>query len=581
MNENNDGVVSRRQWVGAVSASIAAAAIGQAIGANATAGAPIPQPPASDLLSGARVYNIRDFGAKGDGVTLDTAAVQAAIDACTNDQGGTVLVPAGVFVTGTIELKSNVTLHIAAAGKLLGSGDGKQYHAVQAIPLTGDSTLADGNVAHLFAVDALNVTVEGPGIIDGQGALFHSARRGMTPPSGIGGSHRPYSMLFYRCRNLTIRDVQVLDSAFHAIRIIQSTYVRADGIHIHSRVNGNNDGFHFISAQHVNVSNCNVESQDDACALFGTCEYVTITNCSFSTRWSVFRFGGGNVKNIAVSNCLIYECFGCPIKIRCGPGSVFENMSFSNLVMENVTGPISIGLGPSKPRQRSATEPATAPSSESEALGNRPAVLRRISFSNIRATVPSTPEQLPGTTLTSEYRGGEIRSCIALNGVGGRYLEDVSFNDVHVTYGGGGTAEEAARRDIAPYAGEYFELGTLPAYGLYARNVRGLTLRDVRFEVIDADLRPAIVFDHVEDAAINGLSVQGNPNSESALRFIDSKDTLLTAARLLTPAPVFLRVEGAESNSIIVDGGDFSKAATSLAFAAGTDEKAVKMRGQS
>jgi hypothetical protein len=579
MNENSDGVVSRRRWVGAVSASIVAAAIGQTIRQSGAAGEPVPQPADSAALAGARIYNIRDYGAKGDGVTLDTAAVQAAIDACTNDHGGTVLVPAGVFVIGTVELKSYVTLQICAGGKLLGSADGKQYHAVKEIPLSGDSTLGDGNVALLFAVDALNVTVQGPGIIDGQGAQFRSPSRGVPSPAGISGAHRPYSLLFYRCRNLVIRDLEVLDSAFHAIRIIQSTYVRADGVHIHSRVNHNNDGFHFVSAQHVNISNCNVECQDDACALFGSCQFVTVTNCSFSTRWSVFRFGGGNVKNIAVSNCLIYQCYGCPIKIRCGPGSVFENMSFSNLVMDDVTGPISIGVGPSKPRQRSATEPATAPSSETQALGKEPAVLRRISFSNIRATVPSVAQQLPGAEITSTYTGGEIRSCIALNGVGDRYLEDISFNDIRVVYGGGGTAKEAARREIPPYAGEYFELGTLPAYGLYARNVRGLTLRDVRLEVLEADLRPAIVFDHVEDAAINGLGVQGNPDAESALRFIDSKDTLLTATRLLTPAPVFLRVEGAGSQSITVDGGDVTKARDTLAFAAGADEKAVRIRG--
>jgi hypothetical protein len=369
-----------------------------------------------------------------------------------------------------------------------------------------------------------------------------------------------------------------VDSAYHAIRVIQSTYVRAENIHIHSRVNGNNDGFHFISAQHVNVSNCNVESQDDACALFGSCQYVTVNNCSFSTRWSVFRFGGGQVKNIAVSNCIIYVCYGCPIKIRCGPGSTYENMSFSNLVMQDVTGPISIGVGPSKPRQRSATEPATAPSSETEALGKLPAVVRCVSFNNIRATVPSTPPQLPDAAVTSTYRGGEIRSTIALNCIGNNRLEDISLNDVHIVYGGGGTADEAARREIPPYAGEYFELGTLPAYGLYARNVHGLTLRDVRFEVGEADLRPAVVFDRVNDAAISGLSVQGNPDAESAMRLIDSTETLLTGARLLTPAAVFLRVEGDKSESITVDGGDVTKATQALAFASGAEEKAVRMR---
>src|SRR5215510_8445416 len=100
---------------------------------------------------GTRVYNITDFGAKGDGKTLDTAALQAAIDACNKDQGGTVLVPAGVFVIGTVEIKSNVTLHIAAHGKLLGSAEGKQYHAVDAIPLRGDTTLMDGNVGLILA----------------------------------------------------------------------------------------------------------------------------------------------------------------------------------------------------------------------------------------------------------------------------------------------------------------------------------------------------------------------------------------------------------------------------------------------
>src|SRR5579872_3252275 len=134
-------------------------------------------PGAANTL-GVRTYNIRDFGARGDGSTLDTPAVQAAIDACHKDQGGTVLVPAGVFVIDTVEMKSNVTLHVAAAGKLLGSADGKQYHAADAIPLQGDSTLGDGNVGLIFAVKAENIAFEGPGTIDGQGAQFHSPTRG-------------------------------------------------------------------------------------------------------------------------------------------------------------------------------------------------------------------------------------------------------------------------------------------------------------------------------------------------------------------------------------------------------------------
>src|SRR2546423_1032214 len=153
------------------------------------------------------MYNIRDFGAKGNGFTLDTAALQAAIDACHRDRGGTVLAPAGTYLIGTVELKSNVTLHLAAQAKLLGAADGKQYRAAEAIPPTGEHTMGDGNVGLLFAANAENITIEGKGSIDGQGAQFRSAVRGTPPPSGIGGNKRPHHLLFYQCKNLTVRGI--------------------------------------------------------------------------------------------------------------------------------------------------------------------------------------------------------------------------------------------------------------------------------------------------------------------------------------------------------------------------------------
>src|SRR5919108_496855 len=370
--------ISRRKWMGYLSAATVAS--GMTLKGTA---AHIPQQPAtreSDL--GAQTYNIRDFGAKGDGATLDTAAVQAAIDTCNREKGGTVVVPAGTFVIGTVEMKSNVTLHIAAGGTLLGSADGKQYRTIDAIPLSGDSTLADGNVGLIFAVDAHNFSIEGSGTIDGQGIKFHSQQRGVPPPSGRGGAQRPYHLLFYRCTNVRVKDVTLVNCAFHSVRVIQSRYGVFDGLHIHNRVNGNNDGFHFISCQNMHVVNCDVESQDDACALFGSCKLITVTNCTFSTRWSVFRFGGGEAENIAVSNCILYEVFGCPIKLHCGPGSRFENMSFSDLIMNKVTGPIYIGVGPRRAPTAQSETPETAATRQ-----NVPGIVRNISFSNIQATV--------------------------------------------------------------------------------------------------------------------------------------------------------------------------------------------------
>lgn len=569
-------MLTRRQWLGHVPPSAIAAVLGVGLSGERGLALQPTRPSAANEDSGARVYNIRKYGAKGDGIALDTAALQAAIDACHQDGGGTVLVPAGTFQIGAVELKSNVTLHITASGKLLGTADGKQYHAIDAIPLSGDSTLIDGNWALLFAVNATNVTVEGAGTIDGQGAQFHSAVRGTPPPSGLGGNKRPYHLLFYRCDRLTVRDIALVDCAYHSIRVIQSKHVRMDGLYIHNRVNGNNDGFHFISAEYVTVSNCTILSQDDACAMFGSCKFITVTNSVFSTRWSVFRFGGGVAENISISNCVLYDVFGCPIKFQGNEGSRFENISFSNLVLQQVTGPIHMSLGP-RTRRNENVDAGLQPTLPKET--RQPALARNISFSNIHGTVTTNPPQLPETTLTSDPRPGEGHSCITLNCIGDATLENISFDDIHLTFGGGGTAEDAARRDLPQIAGEYFMLGPMPAYGFYARNSRGLTLENVRLQVSSPEMRPAVIFDHVEDVAVNGLSVQANPAAESALRCIDSKQILLTAARLLSPAAVFLQLEGGGNENIKIDGGDLSKALKTIVYKNGATERAVQRRG--
>jgi polygalacturonase len=560
---------SRRKWlemaVPAAAITLGSTALDSAFGS--TGGShPAPQSSTSadEKSLGARIYNVRDFGAKGDGVVIDTDAVQTAIDACNKDKGGTVLVPAGDFVVGTIELKSNITLHLAAQGKLLGSAKPEHYRAGNGIPP------GNGNIVMISGANADNISIEGPGTIDGNGAKFFTGKGDMTGPgqnSAQGYFQRPHLMVFYRCKNLRIRDVFLTASAYHCTRILNCQRVFLDGIRIYNRVNLNNDGFHINSSEYVHISNCDVACQDDACALFGSNKFVTVTNSTFSTRWSIFRFGGGQAENITISNCVIYDTYGCAIKMRCGSRSRLENITFSNLVMKNVTGPISIGLDSTR---RGGT-PDTAP--------RPPGIVRNIAFNGIRATVVAEGRQHDDLPWPQKFRPGETRSCITLNGVGADFLENISFNDVHVTYEGGGTAQEAAA-EVPKMAGEYFEIGTPPAYGIYARNVRGLTLHNVRLEVKVPDLRPAVVFDHVADASVNGLSAQGNPKAESLLRFIEARDVLLTATRVLTPAAVFLKLEGAASERVTIDGGDISKATKPLAFSGGATAKAVKLPGK-
>ncbi|MDR6941135.1 glycoside hydrolase family 28 protein [Mucilaginibacter pocheonensis] len=562
MTDQDNKAISRRNWLGAMGkVSLGTGLI--AVTSHTFGAGRLPQVKATGNDMGARVYNIRDFGAKGDGKALDTAALQTAIDTCNKEQGGTVLVPAGVFVIGTVELKSNVTLHIAAQGKLLGSADGRQYHASDAIPLDIGWTMNDGNVGLIFAANAENITIEGNGIIDGQGAQFRSDTKGVLPPAGITGNHRPYHLLFYQCKNLTVRDISLINSAYHSVRVCLCSYVKMEGLYIRGKVIHNNDGFHFIGSTYVHVSNCDVQSQDDACALFGSCKFVTVSDCSFSTRWSVFRFGGGEAENIMVSNCLIYETYGCPIKMRCSPGSRFENITFSNLVMKDVTGPISIGLGTAKSSVNKVTD--------------TPGIIRNISFNNIQATVVK-PVPLRGSEFASKYNPGEIFSCITLNAMNDVYLENISFNNVDVTFPGGGTAEHASVRDVPKVAGEYYQIGIPPAYGMYARNVRGLTLHNIRFAMTSPDMRPALILDNVQDATVNGLSAQGQKNAESLLRFINTQDILVTALRVLTPVTNLLQAEGSTCANIKIEGGDISKAGKALVVTSGASTQAIRLR---
>ena len=158
-------------------------------------------------------------------------------------------------------------------------------------------------------------------------------------------------------------------------------------------------------------------------------------------------------------------------------------------------------------------------------------------------------------------------------------MENVSLDNIHLTFGGGGTAEDAARRDLPEIAGEYFMMGPMPAYGLYARGVRGLTMQNIRFQVSAADLRPAVIFDQVTDATIQNLTVEGNIAAESTLRFTNCKQVLVSAPRVLAQATTFLQLEGSGNERIVVDGGDISSATTALAFKAGANNSAVKLRG--
>lgn len=518
------------------------------------------------------MFNVRDYGAVGDGAHLDTAALQAAIDACAQSGGGNVLVPAGKYLIGTLFLRSHVTLHLQAAATILGTPDLEQY--ATGIERCGFVNYPCIDKCLIYAEDAEGLAISGRGTIDGQGGSFP-----VVAADGTAGE-RPMLIRFARCSNVSLDGVTLRSAGSWCAHFLDSSNVSIRGITIHNRVSHNNDGIDLMNTQNVRISDSLLLCEDDAICFQAMSherpvQNIVITNCVLSTRWAAIRSGGahrGGIRKVTVSNCVIYDTYGCGIKLQISGNSTLEDMTFSNIVMKNVTSPISLRFG-NHHYNNEQRDPACP-------FGG----LKNILFSNIRASVIDEASLKKAMAAFYADRGpinphpGEQRQCISICGIPGHPVEGVTLSDVHVTYPGGGTAEEAARRELPELEDqypEYFMWGVLPAYGLYARHAAGLTLNNVRFELAGADLRPAIVCDDVVDLEIAGFKARTSPGAESLIRFQSVRDAFIHGSRPSDDVALFLRVEGQSSRDIALVGNDLRRAATAAQTADGASEDSV------
>jgi len=506
--------------------------------------------------------SVHDFGAKGDGITLDTRAIQSAIDACTSQGGGTVYLPPGNYLTGTLTLKDGVTLHLGPNASLLGSPSLADYPSLGRAEGILDYCLIN-------AYGARNIALTGEGCVDGQGSTFPYGTEGFNfEDESVAPSTqsfiRPMLIHFTDCQNVTISKLTLRHAASWCCNLEQCKEMRIEGVHLFNRANQNNDGFDLTNCEDVMISNCHVDCGDDAFALKEGGIRIVITNCIISTRWAAFRIGPeahGVFRDIAVSNCVVYDTYGSGIKIQEVEGGVMENITFDNLVMNHVTGPISLRLGGYLGWKNERKE--------SLPIG----VLRNIRFSNIRASMADNAYPLPHEVPAFP---GEKKSCINVTGVPGYFVENITFSGIHVTFPGGGTQEEAHRAvpELRDHYPEYHMFGTLPAYGMYVRHAKGITLENVIFDLESQDLRPALVCDDVEDLELANFRAVGDPQVE-LLRLADTRHAFIHGCRPLKEIGLFAGVEGASSRDILLAANDLRRAAQSHALADGADEKAV------
>ena len=284
-------------------------------------------------------FNVRDYGAVGDGITLDTRAIQATIETCAQAGGGKVYFNNGKFLSGTIYLKSNVTLYIEAGAVLLGSKNLGDYPVT--IPAFRSYTDNYTDKSLIYAEKVENITIMGRGVIDGQGASFEG-------PYKV----RPYMIRVIECNDVTVKNLTLRNSPMWVQHYLACDNVTIDGIKVDSVVNGNNDGIDIDCCRKVCISNCNINSLDDAIVLKSTadrlCRDVTITNCVLTSRCNALKLGtesNGGFQNITINNCTIYDTRSTGIALELVDGGVFDRVNISNIVMENVGCAIFIRLG--------------------------------------------------------------------------------------------------------------------------------------------------------------------------------------------------------------------------------------------
>ena len=457
-------------------------------------------------------YNVKDYGALGDGKHFDHIGINEAIAACGKAGGGTVVIPAGTYICGSIHMLSNINLLIDAGAIIRGApGEAGVYDPAEAFL---DSAYQDGG--HTYFHNSLiwgehlhNVSITGRGMIDGGGMTNKDHENNGNPTGGsIGTGDKAIALKL--CSNILIRDVTIYHGGHFAILLTGCDLVTLDNLTIDT----NRDGIDIDCCTNTLVTNCRVNSpHDDAICPKSSyalnkplvTENLVIANCEVSgfeegtlldgTRipakpgWSNGRikFGtesNGGFRNCVVSNCTFRNCNGLALEEV--DGGTMDNIVVSNITMIDVYHyPIYITLGARNRGPAATTRMGTA---------------KNISITNVIVT------------------GADSLSGIQITGTLGFPVENIRLQNIHITYNGGGTLKQGNRifPELAKQYPEPFLLGANPAYGLFARHVKGLELSDITFSLSKTDRRAALICSDVDGLEINHFKAPAISGAKTA-----------------------------------------------------------------
>lgn len=399
------------------------------------------------------MFNIIDYGAVGDSTAKDTAAIQQAIDACTSAGGGTVCVPAGTFLSGTIFLKDNVDLHLMPGAVILGSPDLSDYNKDDCFEQNPVFSSENVTGAHLvIAHEAKNVSISGRGKIDGNSPTFFG------PPLEKGFNYsikdkRPGQMVYFvECENVHVENIEMNNSTYWTCFIHGCENVSVRGVRISNPPRTQNgDGIDVDCCRNVTISDCIIFSGDDCITLRGYnktlknksryCENVTVSNCVLSTPCNAIRVGvgDGTVRNCTFSNIVITEtrngiCLISKYSAAQDTGTTIQNIRFSNLIMETVL-PFYVASGLDAISQIENiyfSDIRTTASKTSCIYGNDNVRLKNISFRNVEVEVTAgSKDMVDKEIVPSIHREWDKGSNTAFFC---GHCENVKFKDLKISW---------------------------------------------------------------------------------------------------------------------------------------------------
>ncbi|HZL08835.1 MAG TPA: glycoside hydrolase family 28 protein [Prolixibacteraceae bacterium] len=456
------------------------------------------------ILGQNKQLNILNFGAKADGKTINTEAIQAGIDSLVAIGGGRLIIPEGRFLSGSIVLKSGVELHLQENAVLLGSTDPYQYKSLNR---WRSMVLADGQT---------NISISGQGTIDGQGrrlalnvdslyyigqldAKYYNLRR-KRPNEAM----RPQIIEMVGCNDVRITGVTVKNSSCWVQTYDKCRNLIIDSIRVESDAYWNNDGIDISDCKNVRITNCFVNSGDDGICLKSEDkddwnDSIYIANCTVRSSANAVKFGTssyGGFKNVKIENIKVYDTFRSAIALETVDGGVLENIEVNNITATNTGSGIFIRLG-----HRNKDE--------------RYGVLRNVSIKNVKIEIPfDRPDK------NYDLRGPDLPffhnpfPC-SITGIEGHLVENVSLENIEIIYPGRGNDGLAIipltrLKDVPEQDAEYPEFsmfGELPAWAFYVRHVSGLRMKNFSVKAEAKDYRPAFVFDDVNGLILSKFKI--------------------------------------------------------------------------